>query len=91
MSDKIYQCRTIDDDLHHQISSLSRFPDALAHPMDALSDSHDPSDFVDDDDNNDVHQPSDAPNVLRGMRAQYGHKRTHNEQIIVAPCGVIIA
>jgi hypothetical protein len=27
MSDKIYQCRTIDDDLHHQISSLSQFPD----------------------------------------------------------------
>jgi hypothetical protein len=29
ISDKIYQCRTIDDDLHHQISSLSQFPDGL--------------------------------------------------------------
>ena len=27
----------------------------------------------------------------RRLRAQFGRKRTHNEQIIVAPCGVIIA
>ncbi|THG92456.1 hypothetical protein EW026_g8455 [Hermanssonia centrifuga] len=27
----------------------------------------------------------------RRIRAQFGRKRTHNEQIIVAPCGVIIA
>ena len=25
------------------------------------------------------------------LRAQYGRKRTHNEQVIVAPCGMIIA
>lgn len=25
------------------------------------------------------------------LRAQFGRKRTHNEQIIIAPCGVIIA
>lgn len=27
----------------------------------------------------------------RRLRAQFGRKRTHNEQIIVAPCGMIIA
>lgn len=27
----------------------------------------------------------------RRIRAQFGRKRTHNEQVIVAPCGVIIA
>ena len=25
------------------------------------------------------------------VRAQFGRKRTHNEQIIVAPCGMIMA
>jgi len=25
------------------------------------------------------------------LRAQFGRKRTHNEQVIVAPCGIIIA
>jgi len=25
------------------------------------------------------------------LRAQFGRKRTHNEQIIVAPCGIILA
>ena len=34
----------------------------------------------------------DKPNTgNRKLRAQFGRKRTHNEQIIVAPCGVIIA
>ena len=27
----------------------------------------------------------------RKIRAQFGRKRTHNEQVIVAPCGVILA
>lgn len=25
------------------------------------------------------------------IRAQFGRKRTHNEQLIVCPCGVIVA
>ena len=34
----------------------------------------------------------DKPDVgNQKLRAQFGRKRTHNEQIIVAPCGVIIA
>jgi hypothetical protein len=35
--------------------------------------------------------PSKPATGNRRVRAQFGRKRTHNEQIIVAPCGVIIA
>ena len=31
------------------------------------------------------------PPGKKSLRAQFGRKRTHNEQLIVAPCGVIIA
>ena len=27
----------------------------------------------------------------KALRAQFGRKRTHNEQLIVAPCGIIVA
>jgi hypothetical protein len=37
-------------------------------------------------------QPVGASQVKEGkLRAQFGRRRTHNEQIIVAPCGMIIA
>ena len=37
-------------------------------------------------------QPVEASQAKEGkLRAQFGCKRTHNEQIIVAPCGMIIA
>jgi len=37
-------------------------------------------------------QPAEASQVKEGkVWAQFSHKRTHNEQIIVAPCGMIIA
>lgn len=29
--------------------------------------------------------------VKKRLRAQFGRKRTHNEQVIVAPCGIILA
>jgi len=31
-----------------------------------------------------------APGLTK-LKAQFGRKRTHNEQVIVAPCGMIIA
>jgi hypothetical protein len=31
------------------------------------------------------------PQQLKKLRAQFGQKRTHNEQVIVAPCGMIFA
>ena len=30
------------------------------------------------------------PQVTQRLRAQFGRKRTHNEQVLVAPCGVIL-
>ena len=30
------------------------------------------------------------PQVKQRLRAQFGRKRTHNEQVLVAPCGVIL-
>jgi hypothetical protein len=27
----------------------------------------------------------------RGLKAQFGRRRTHNEQLFVAPCGIILA
>ncbi|KAA1479415.1 hypothetical protein DENSPDRAFT_862025 [Dentipellis sp. KUC8613] len=32
-----------------------------------------------------------APNGAEKLKAQFGRKSTHNEQVIVAPCGIIIA
>ena len=32
-----------------------------------------------------------GPATKKKIRAQFGRKRTHNEQIIVCPCGIIVA
>jgi len=34
---------------------------------------------------------ADVQTTSRRLRAQFGRKRTHNEQLFVAPCGIIIA
>lgn len=43
--------------------------------------------------NNTVSQPAPPPatSAKKKIRAKFGRTRTHNEQIIVAPCGMIIA
>lgn len=35
--------------------------------------------------------PLQAPSTKKKICAQFGRSRTHNEQILVAPCGIIIA
>jgi len=35
--------------------------------------------------------PTNGPATTTKIRAQFGRKRTHNEQLFVAPCGMIIA
>jgi hypothetical protein len=35
--------------------------------------------------------PAENPVGKKSLRAQFGRKRTHNEQLFVAPCGMIIA
>ncbi len=38
-----------------------------------------------------VDTQTQAASGLAKLKAQFGRKRTHNEQVIVAPCGMIIA
>jgi hypothetical protein len=47
------------------------------------------SDEEDISDNEGENPTNDTPNPK--IRVQHGRKRTHNEQLFVAPCGVIIA
>lgn len=34
---------------------------------------------------------TDVSTIHRKLRVQFGRKRTHNEQLFVAPCGIIVA
>jgi hypothetical protein len=43
------------------------------------------------DANHGPQQPAASSGNSRKLRAKFGRTRTHNEQILVAPCGVIIA
>lgn len=72
----------------------------VAHPNDALgADIVDASDLVDGEDVVEAFDvardgralPAEDPTRRPKIRAQFGRRRTHNEQLIVAPCGMIIA
>lgn len=74
----------------------------LAHPTEAIptDGATAPSELVDDTgieetyELNSSGQPIPAPaetSGRRGLKARFGRKRTHNEQLFVAPCGMIIA
>ena len=34
---------------------------------------------------------ANLPTITRKLRAQFGWRHTHNEQLFVAPCGIIVA
>ena len=78
----------------------------LAHPRDAfpVEAANSISQLVDDDNTEEEfdfnsrgqiipveEQLESTRKTTRTLRAQFGRKRTHNEQIFVAPCGIIIA
>ena len=73
----------------------------VAHPRDALPvEVTDISELIEDGDVEDDFEfngkglpiPTDsAPKGKKTLRAQFGRKRTHNEQLFVAPCGMIMA
>lgn len=73
----------------------------VAHPRDALPvEVTDISELIEDGDVEDNFElnrnglpiPTDsAPKAKKTLRAQFGRKRTHNEQLFVAPCGMIMA
>lgn len=67
----------------------------VAHPNDALASTNTPTaDLIDIEDEEFEISPMEVTVPSSGMkriRAHFGRRRTHNEQIIVAPCGMIIA
>lgn len=75
----------------------------VAHPNIMDVEDRDPSELVDEDLEEEFEvQVNDTqgtestnqqtqPQQLKKLRAQFGRKRTHNEQVIVAPCGMIFA
>jgi hypothetical protein len=73
----------------------------LAHPKEAFGvEGAAASELVEDpstEENYDMNsegRPIPTPSEVigrRGLKAQFGRKRTHNEQLFVAPCGVILA
>lgn len=74
----------------------------MAHPNDALgADIEDAQDLVDGEeaveefdvvqDGRALPASAEIPTRRQKIRAQFGRRRTHNEQVIVAPCGMIIA
>jgi hypothetical protein len=63
----------------------------VAHPNDAVAQETDTVDDIDDETEDfNVSNSQQSEKKVR-IRAQFGRKRTHNEQIIIAPCGIIIA
>jgi hypothetical protein len=71
-----------------------------AHPENAIAEERDLAELVDVDaleeefevtEQQEGVQGGSRPQPRKKIRAQFGRKRTHNEQIIVAPCGMIIA
>jgi hypothetical protein len=72
----------------------------VAHPNDAVASERNLSELVDEEEEEfDVEagnqeEPAVPPTVNpkpKKIRAQFGRKRSHNEQIIVCPCGIILA
>ena len=69
----------------------------VAHPNDAVAEELSLPELFDDEEGEEefeVATPEGSNTNLqpkKKLRAQFGRKRTHNEQIIVCPCGIIIA
>ncbi|KAF8229572.1 hypothetical protein L208DRAFT_1286352 [Tricholoma matsutake] len=70
----------------------------VTHPSDAVAQDVNVADLIDADEEEDLEiaghdkeGDSAAKNPPKRICVQLSHKQTHNEQIIVAPCGMIIA
>ena len=70
----------------------------VAHPSDSIAEERTLDDVVDDEVEQDIEVAAAIQNDARTsnshrkkLRAQFGRRRTHNEQLIVAPCGIILA
>jgi CxC6 like cysteine cluster associated with KDZ transposases len=65
----------------------------VAHPNDAIGEDVNTAELVDADEETGEFDVGSAQvdGTKEQVRAQFGRRRTHNEQIIVAPCGMIVA
>jgi hypothetical protein len=70
----------------------------VAHPNDAVAEDRELTELADVDDETEefevdstVTNSESQPTKKERIRAQFGQRRTHNEQIVVTPCGMIIA
>jgi hypothetical protein len=66
----------------------------VAHPNDAIAEDQPLPTLVDaenEEEDFNIQQQLPGSSVTKKIHAQFGRRRTHNEQIIVAPCGMILA
>jgi hypothetical protein len=68
----------------------------VSHPNNTVAEDQPTSEIANADDAEEEfeipqHHLATATGNPKKLRAQFGRRRTHNEQIIVAPCGIIIA
>ena len=63
----------------------------IAHPNDALAQEGTHTDSAGESDSDGEKKNSAQDNSKPRMKARFSRRRTHNEQIIVAPCGVILS
>jgi hypothetical protein len=63
----------------------------VSHPNDSSAEDVALKELIDDVDDEQGEASAAGEPKPKKIRAQFGCKRTHNEQIIVAPCGMIIA
>ena len=76
------------------------------HPNDGIAEERSPEEVADEEEvdeefivkDNEVVEPAMATStnfpqlqVKKWVKANFGRKRTHNEQVLVTPCGIILA
>jgi CxC6 like cysteine cluster associated with KDZ transposases len=70
----------------------------VSHPNDSIAEEHPLDDVVDDEVEQDIEitvaiqdDTWHASSEWKQLQAQFGHQRTHNEELMVVPCGIILA
>ncbi|KAF8219768.1 hypothetical protein L208DRAFT_1337863, partial [Tricholoma matsutake] len=70
----------------------------ISHLNDSVAEEHVLDDVADDEAEQEIEiavtiqsNACQADSVCKHLQAQFGHRRTHNEELIVVPCGIILA
>jgi hypothetical protein len=75
----------------------------VAHPVDSIAEERSLNDVADEEEVKEEFTVNDSAGVIpttstnfpqlqvtKQLKAQFGRKRTHNEQVLVTPCGIIL-